>query len=301
MFSSNKKQFIFLQGGLGNQLYMIAYAHFLINQGYKNVALISLCTKKETGNTKDKRKRLLFIDIPNKLGIKIYSIHRFIFSFLLRLPKLPLYKTIWSKFINVNIEPNNLWAVFQTSTAYKAFITIHIGYYQAHQYILNEFKQKINQIIEQLSPASSSLPLPSPSDVAIHIRRGDFLTNGNDQIFNKIELPYYLKGLNILSEKINIGKLYIFSDDFEAIKEDIQKINNLYEVILVEGQSVLDDFVLLQQFSNFVIGNSTFAWWAAMLSNAQNVVVPQKPWKITMEAMSPYPPHWTLLQNEPEK
>ena len=94
---------------------------------------------------------------------------------------------------------------------------------------------------------------------------------------------------------MNIQKVYIFSDDFEAIKEDIKTIAENYEVVLVEGQSVLADFALLQKFTNFVIGNSTFAWWGAMLADASNVIVPKKPWKIEMENMSPYPDNWTTI------
>ena len=111
-------------------------------------------------------------------------------------------------------------------------------------------------------------------------------------------MSYYLKALALLSNKIKIEKVYIFSDDFKAIQEDIQKINKLYEVILIEGQSVLEDFAMLQQFSNFVIGNSTFAWWTAILAKPDNVVVPKKPWKIEMKGMSPYPKEWIQLENE---
>lgn len=294
-----QRNYVLLQGGLGNQLYILSYAFYLKKQRVENVKMIAF-PQKTKGDTKDKNKRNLLTELPEKLDLKLSYVPKYLLAVLKRLQKLPLYKSLWSKIVNIDIEPLKEWAVYHSVSNNTVIFKFYIGFYQAYQYITAEFKEQIRTATQEL--VSYNFPyVISKNDIAIHIRRGDFLTNGNDQIFNKIELPYYLKGLNILSEKINIGKLYIFSDDFEAIKEDIQKINNLYEVILVEGQSVLDDFVLLQQFSNFVIGNSTFAWWAAMLSNAQNVVVPQKPWKITMEAMSPYPPHWTLLQNEPEK
>nr|WP_315125045.1 alpha-1,2-fucosyltransferase [uncultured Capnocytophaga sp.] len=296
-----KLQYIYLQGGLGNQLYIISYAFFLKQQGYKYITLITPYIKTK-GDTTDKSKRPLITQIPEMLGLKIISLgHKYNYSLLFRLPKIPLYKSLWSKIINLHLEPIDQWAVFQPNLAPQSFINVHCGYYQAHQYISNEFKQKINQIIDLLSPTPSSLPLPSTSDVAIHIRRGDFLTNGNQNTFSKIELPYYLKGLQILSQKINIGRVYIFSDDFKAIESDVKQIANIYPIVLVENQSILQDFSMLKQCSHFVLGNSTFAWWAAMLSNAQNVIVPQKPWKIAMKEMSPYPPHWISLQNEPEK
>ena len=50
------KQYVFLQGGLGNQLYMLAYADYLKKQGYTNVKMLTLPLKDNRGDTKDKKK-----------------------------------------------------------------------------------------------------------------------------------------------------------------------------------------------------------------------------------------------------
>lgn len=288
------KQYVFLQGGLGNQLYMLAYADYLKKQGYTNVKMLTLPLKDNRGDTKDKKKRFLLTDIPKKLGIDVTSfLNRYIYSLIIRLPKIPMYKNLWSKFIKLHIEPQNEWAVFHPKIQKLGFINIHIGYYQAHQYISNGFREQLKAVFNTIQ-IEKTYPI-TKQDVAVHIRRGDFLTNGNNNIFNKIELPYYLEGLQTISENVNIGKIYIFSDDFDAIAEDINIIKKQYKIELVEGQSVLEDFVMLQQFYNFVIGNSTFSWWAAILSDAANVVVPKRPWKIQVENLSPYLDHWILM------
>lgn len=290
------RQYVFLQGGLGNQLYMLAYADYLKQQGYTNVKMLTLPLKENSGDTKDKKKRFLLTDIPKKLGIDVISFfHRYIYSLIIRLPKIPMYKNLWSKFIKLHIEPQNEWAVFHPEIHKLGFINIHIGYFQAHQYISNAFREQLKAIFNTIQIGKTYSI--TEQDVAVHIRRGDFLTNGNENIFNKIELPYYLEGLQKISENVNIGKIYIFSDDFDAIAEDINTIRKQYKIELVEGQSVLEDFVMLQQFSNFVIGNSTFSWWAAILSDATNVVVPKKPWKVSMKEMSLYPNDWILIEN----
>lgn len=290
----NKPQYIFLQGGLGNQLYILAYAYYLKQQGYTNVKMLTLPLKENSGDTKDKKKRFLLTDIPKKLEIDVTSfLHRYIYSLIIRLPKIPMYKNFWSKFIKLYIEPQNEWAVFHPEIDKPGFINIHIGYFQAHQYISNSFRKQLKAIFNTIQ-IEKTYPI-TQQDVAVHIRRGDFLTNSNENIFNKIELPYYLEGLQRISENVNIGKIYIFSDDFEAIAEDVNAMKKKYEIKLIKGQSVLEDFVMLQHFSNFVIGNSTFSWWAAILSDATNVIVPKKPWKIEVENLSPYLEHWILL------
>lgn len=290
------RQYVFLQGGLGNQLYMLAYSDYLKQQGYTNVKMLTLPLKENSGDTKDKKKRFLLTDIPKKLGINVTSfLHRYIYSLIIRLPKIPMYKNLWSKIIKLHIEPQNEWAVFHPKIQKLGFINIHIGYFQAHQYISNSFRERLKAVFNTIQIEKTYRI--TQQDVAVHIRRGDFLTNGNENIFNKIELSYYLEGLQKISENVNIGKIYIFSDDFDAIAEDINTIKKQYKIELVEGQSVLEDFVMLQQFSNFVIGNSTFSWWAAILSDATNVVVPKKPWRIRVEDINttPYLAHWTLL------
>jgi len=288
-----KANYVLFQGGLGNQLYQLAYTDFLKRNGYSNVKLITPSNKNK-GDTKDKNKRPLITQLPEKMGIDCVDFgSKYFYSFLQRLPKFPLYKSFLRRLINVEKEPPYQWAIFHPITREKYRLNIHIGYYQSNLYISDSFKQQVAKVIKSLSP-NIKFSITN-NDVAIHIRRGDFLIGNNASVFNKIELPHYLQGLTILSERINIQKVYIFSDDFEAIKEDIKTIAENYEVVLVEGQSVLADFALLQKFTNFVIGNSTFAWWGAMLANASNVVVPKKPWKIEMENMSPYPDNWTTI------
>ena len=107
-----------------------------------------------------------------------------------------------------------------------------------------------------------------------------------------------MHGLTKLSEKINLEKVYILSDDFEGIEDIITTLSKQYEVVLVKGNTVLQDLYLLTQFKNYVIGNSTFSWWGAYLSKYKeraNIIVPKEPWKIAMPEKSPYPPYWVQI------
>ena len=53
-----KANYVLFQGGLGNQLYQLAYTDFLKRNGYSNVKLITPSNKNK-GDTKDKSKRSL--------------------------------------------------------------------------------------------------------------------------------------------------------------------------------------------------------------------------------------------------
>lgn len=297
--TQNTKQYVFLEGGLGNQLYMIAYANYLKEQGYAEVELITRPVKKKKGDTNDKTKRWLLTELPNLLGIKLlFFWHRYIFSFLARLPKLPFYKLFFSSIFAVHQEPFRKWHIFMPTITGVARYNLHIGYFQSYKYISEDFLKRASKAIEALAPKKQNFNI-SRQDVAVHIRRGDFFTNGNEAIFKRIECSYYLKGLAYISERQKINKVYIFSDDFQAIEADIQEIKKHYTVEVVSGQTVLDDMNTLQKFNNFVIGNSTFSWWGAMLASAEGktVVVPKTTLAFEMPGATAFPPDWVLLEN----
>lgn len=143
--TQNTKQYVFLEGGLGNQLYMIAYANYLKEQGYAEVELITRPVKKKKGDTNDKTKRWLLTELPNLLGIKLlFFWHRYIFSFLARLPKLPFYKLFFSSIFAVHQEPFRKWHIFMPTITGVARYNLHIGYFQSYKYISEDsLKHKV--------------------------------------------------------------------------------------------------------------------------------------------------------------
>ena len=51
---------------------------------------------------------------------------------------------------------------------------LHIGYFQSYQYISEDFLKRASKAIDTLAPKKQSFSI-SRQDVAVHIRRGDFL------------------------------------------------------------------------------------------------------------------------------
>lgn len=281
--------------GLGNQLYFFTYCNYLMHVLKKDASLLIFESREyQKGDTYHKEFRNPVLDIASSLGLKINKIDSRLEFYQLRWKKLPFYDSIFRRLINV-YDDEPMWAEFNDLTKEKFYtFNIHTGYHQAYQYLTENFraslKNKINEVAE-----GSSFQI-TDNDVALHIRRGDF--NKFPEIFNLFGTEYYLAALNVLAHKINIGNVYIFSDSFSEIKDEISQIKDKYNVILVEGQSVLQDFRLLMRFSNYTIGNSTFSWWAAILSNSLKpiVIVPQNPMKIMTDNSQPYPEEWIKLK-----
>ena len=287
-----QKHYIYQQGGLGNQLYILAYAFYLKEKGVGPICMYSADRQKK--DTKDKKKRNVYSQITERLGFPISGLSYFFFSMAKKMAK----KSFFKKYIALQVEKERKFAVFQEPcTEYESKIYLHMGWYQSYLYQTSQFIERLYKIIEELAGNTRQFYI-TENDVVLHIRRGDFLKEKNRALFHIIETPHYLEGLAKLSQGINLEKVYILSDDFEGIEDIITTLSKQYEVVLVKGNTVLQDLYLLTQFKNYVIGNSTFSWWGAYLSKYKeraNIIVPKEPWKIPMPEKSPYPPYWVQI------
>lgn len=281
--------------GLGNQLYFFTYCNYLREVLGKEVYLLIFESENaKEGDTFNKEIRNPILGLATLLDIPIKKVNSKWEYFQLRWHKVPFYDFFLRKIINIFEEKG--WAVFDDFKKNKSFrINIHIGYYQAYQYLTDNFKASLYLKIQQSVPESKYDILEN--DVAVHIRRGDF--KKFPEIFNLIDVDYYRKALKVVSSRKQINKVYIFSDNFDEISDIIGVLDKEYDVILVQNQSVLQDFGLLMKFCNYVVGNSTFSWWAAKLSECKNpnVVVPKEPVKVMNENSTPYPKDWIVLDN----
>lgn len=118
--------------------------------------------------------------------------------------------------------------------------------------------------------------------VCINVRRGDFVNNERSRNFHGVlGIDYILEGVKVLNEKVKDPHFYVFSDDVEWCSKHVRLD---FPVTVVGHEHAGDRFVdylhHMSLFSNFIIPNSSFAWWAVWLSdfgkNDRNVVVPKR-------------------------
>jgi hypothetical protein len=114
------------------------------------------------------------------------------------------------------------------------------------------------------------------NSVMVNIRRSDYLNNNFHGVMGS---DYINESSKIIESKIDNPKYFVFSDDIEWCKENI-KLNNM---VIVDHKYKGDRFDLYLQLmkscKHFIIPNSTFAWWAAWLSDNKNkIVISPKSW-----------------------
>lgn len=108
------------------------------------------------------------------------------------------------------------------------------------------------------------------NSVAVHIRRGDFLTN---TYFKVLPIEYYSNAINRAMKEIENPVFYFFSNDTDWTKKAFSNISN---AIFVDHNSEADteystrgdinDLMLIRFCKHQIIANSTFSWWGAWLN-----------------------------------
>lgn len=118
--------------------------------------------------------------------------------------------------------------------------------------------------------------------VAIHVRRGDYLTykNGPDRVLYDLSGEgggYYVEALKHFDKENQ--HFLIFSNDMDFAKS-MPAFKDLKHVHFIEGLKPHMDFYLISKCKNQIIANSTFSWWAAYLGYRlkQMVVMPLNWW-----------------------
>jgi len=245
-----------IMGGLGNQLFQIATAYAYSRK--ENCELI-IFNKKNNGNRPLYWNNLLHRCIP-------YLTDR-----------VENFK-VWTE-----IKPC-LYTEIENIIENEEGIYL-AGYFQSSKYFYNDTIK--NEIKELFAPKDSLIDfvrtkyqyLFSNIDriVVVHCRRTDYLLYSH--IHGPLTGNYYKKALSKMAEYVENPIFLLCGDDnnfWSEIRDDILDSLTANEFFILENETDINTFVLLQQFKNFIMSNSTFIWWSVWLSNYEKVITPSK-------------------------
>lgn len=185
-----------------------------------------------------------------------------------------------------------------------------VGYFQ--NYITSEspdIRQKLVMGLTEPTSKEYSLMKSKMGQAAlvIHIRLGDYVGESD---FGILSASYYEKALQGI-QLSEIHSIWVFSDSLSNAKKNyghiIDKISrsqkglqsNVYWIERIDG-SDYTTWHLMKNGSAFVIGNSSYSWWAARLSGCagQNIIVPNPWFNSKKSPLEISPKNWTSLKAE---
>ena len=285
MLHNNKQQkLIFrLKGGVGNQLFQYAFARSLCLQ--LNYTLI-IDTK--TGFILDKYQRTPRIDDLLKAYDKATFTHYVLFYFTKYFRSI----SYWLFKSKRMVEKSTSDLVDQRScmlSSDEKYLFVE-GYFQSPEYfssIANILKEEIQFPRYQDSVIQKYTEEINHSEsVAIHVRRVAY--------DDTLAISYYEAAIEQM-RTTNAGlSFFVFSDDIAWCKIAFQQIDNI-RYIVHDTKDELVDLFLITRCKHFIIANSSFSWWGAYLSKANNkTVIAPKNTGIGV-ANHFYPENWVLV------
>ena len=136
--------------------------------------------------------------------------------------------------------------------------------------------------------------MQNSNSVAVHIRRTDYKNSGMINLFPE----YYKRAKQIIEEKVQNPKYYIFSDDLEDISDYLVFFDDFTLVSGNTGKESFRDMQLMSLCKHNIIPNSTFSFWGAFLNkNPDKIVI--APDKAHVKFRNPFAcPEWTIIPND---
>lgn len=163
--------------------------------------------------------------------------------------------------------------VFNKVRSYNTNIYLS-GFWQNINYFRNieniikkEFTLK-NEISERTKILKDEIL--SRNSVLINIRRDDYLNTSHHGVMG---VDYVNKAKNIIESKVNDPYYYIFSDDIKWCEENLKFDNSMIVDHSYKGDRFGEYLELMKNCKHFIIPNSSFAWWAAWLSESENKII----------------------------
>jgi len=246
-------------GGLGNQLFEYAYFKWLEDR-YPGEKIYGYYPK---------------VGLSAHNGLEINK------RFELKLPsETTLSRLIGSSLFNLNrlLRKLNFQGLFTCTQSNERYDTVfHCDYWQDKKYINDGFNvsfrtecinQKNLDFIESLSDKNT---------VAVHIRRGDYLSGNNKKVYGGIcTEDYYRKALSRISSEVENPQFLFFSDEPSYVI-DTFSFPNMTIVDWNRGEDSFMDMYLMSRCKYMILANSTFSYWSARLNdNAKMIICPSR-------------------------
>jgi hypothetical protein len=289
---------LYLAGGLGNQLFQIAFIFNL-----KSVSLLRLhqpspdiCELLNFGLLESWvlenpgvsiqliEEDSLFKRLARNQGLRLSSRKFRSDSF-----RLIIYRRIRLKLVNLFLDrkthlviPNGIGQDKALNFSTKQLKISLIGYFQSFIYaesLLPELKRVLNAKFRDDYAISDYLSVVGRStSLSIHLRLGDYLERKNKR-FGVVSQKYILNSIRYLSMIEKFDDTILFSNDIESAMSLLSHTHIQNLTVIPSETSILESLFLMSNSPNLVISNSTFSWWAAFLpAESDKIVIAPSPW-----------------------
>lgn len=177
------------------------------------------------------------------------------------------------------------------------------GYWHNYRYLtaVEDDVREVFSLPTELSDAAGSYldEIRRGNAVALHVRRGDYVSNPKHRrLFGELTPEYYrVAAAELQRRRGRALALFVFSDEPEWCRGNLT-FDDPRSVTFVSGTADHEDLSLMASCRDLVIANSSFSWWGAWLANDPDkiVVAPARwPGDPIFDNPDRVPPGWLRL------
>lgn len=298
-----------IDGRIGNQLFMYAFARS-VSERLKDSEIVIDDT--------EVLKRGYLNSLPNYRleNVKYVHSHRMLYSPSLLKQNIifTLYRIVrkqksfnkrfelekkWQSFFNKNgaILCENGYLEYDVTGRKNVFID---GYYQSEKYFSN-IREEIRKIYSlagkefyERYPGIEQIRNRNSVCVSIKVQH-----NVGSSIYNICNDGYWLKAIDYICENVDNPLFFICSDNIEYVRNNLIDCNRYDAVYQDSSFPVHESLAVMGLCKHFVVGNTTFGWWAQYLSsNSDKIVVAPSKWMKIDMPIDIYQNNWYLVEVE---
>jgi hypothetical protein len=158
------------------------------------------------------------------------------------------------------------------------------GYWQSEKYFAEHAINIRHDLIPiqplELENAIVAEQIRSVNAVSVHVRRGDYVENVHTNSYHGVcSIEYYRAAIDWMRRSVGEIHLFIFSDDHEWTKHNLQTNCPTTYVIANPPDRGFRDMQLMAMCRHHIIANSSFSWWGAWLNpRPDKIVIAPKKW-----------------------
>ena len=287
---------VFMQGGLGNQLFILNAGMIWADRTNKNLLLDTRTLK---GHSIDRIYALDQVDFGISFEL-VHSRKATLFPYAKRLFDLLIkseqnLRSFFRKYFGYYSESDLLKYRPDLSQRKIKYIS---GYFQSPTYF--ERVQIPRPILQNTSDwfRDLSREILEIKPIVLHFRAGDYFKHKDT--FGVLGLQYYKDAITSLGQEFDSSEIWIFSDDLTSAKsvfcgfetERIKWIDPPSESRDIES------LLLMSLAKTLIISNSTFSWWAGYWASDDSKVICPNKWTLNLKpqpelAMS----SWTKIKS----
>lgn len=181
---------------------------------------------------------------------------------------------------------------------------VHLtGYWQSERYF-KEFADVIRRDFVPKAPLDDSNAavarlIEASNSVALHVRRGDYVTNPVAKNYHgTCTQDYYLRAIEFVKAKVANLQLFVFSDENEWVRDNMNFGVPTVHVTVNAADSGYRDMYLMARCKHQILANSSFSWWGGWLNpSSEKIVVAPRNWfnGAVHDTSDLLPPSWIRL------